>query len=221
LVKYVATRIGPGLPGQVPQTELIAHGLGGLIAAIDRFDPDRAATFEPFAITCIRAAIVDELGAVDWVPRSVRARAREFERANRKLESTLQRAPTDEELAAELALSLEDFHDVLEQISHSPLVALDQQWSAPAATVNPLSLLDTLRDRNPPDPRRARDREQLRNRIATAIAALPEREQVVVALHYSENLTLREIGEVLGVTESRVSQLHTKAALRLRSKIGP
>jgi RNA polymerase sigma factor for flagellar operon FliA len=219
LVKYVAARIGPGLPGQVAQTELIAHGLDGLVSAIDRFDPDRAAGFEPFAITSIRAAIVDQLREVDRVPRSVRARAREIERANRKLESALERAPTDEEMVAELGLSLEDFHDAIEQISHSPLVALDQQWSAPAAATGAVSVLDTARDRNGPDLRRPVGLNQFRNRIAAAIAALPEREQVVLALHYAENLTLREIGEVLGVTESRVSQLHTKAALRLRSKL--
>jgi RNA polymerase sigma factor for flagellar operon FliA len=220
LVKYVAGRMSSGLPAHVEEADLISYGLGGLITAISRFDLAREIKFETFAIPRIRGAIIDELRSLDWVPRSVRARAREFERVNMKLESKLQRAPTDEEMAGELELSMEDFQDALLQISSSTIVALDELWSVSDASGDQVSLLDTLPDRGAPDPQSVVDQGELRDRIADAIAALPEREKLVIALYYYENLTLREIGEVLGVTESRVSQLHTKAVLRLRSKLG-
>lgn len=219
LVKYVAGRMSSGLPAHVEEADLISYGLGGLISAIGRFDLSREIKFETFAIPRIRGAIIDELRSLDWVPRSIRARAREFERANMKLESKLQRAPTDEEMAGELELSLEDFHEALLQISNSTIVALDELWSLSDSSGDQVSLLDTLPDRGAPDPQSVVDQGELRDRIADAIAALPEREKLVIALYYYENLTLREIGEVLGVTESRVSQLHTKAVLRLRSKL--
>ena len=201
------------------QSDLISYGLGGLISAIERFDLSREIKFETYAITRIRGAIIDELRNLDWVPRSVRARARDIERANTKLEARLQRAPTDEEMAAELGSTIEEFQETLLQISNSTIVALDELWNVQDATGDQVSLLDTLPDRDAPDPQQLVDQSELRDRIADAIALLPEREKLVVALYYSENLTLREIGEVLGVTESRVSQLHTKAVLRLRSKL--
>jgi RNA polymerase sigma factor for flagellar operon FliA len=219
LVKYVAGRMGSGLPAHVEEADLISYGLGGLISAIERFDLDREIKFETYAITRIRGAIIDELRALDWVPRSVRARARQFERVNMKLEAKLQRAPTDEEMAGELEITVEEFQDALLQISSSTIVALDELWSVSDSSGDQVSLLDTLPDRAAPDPQAVVDQSELRDRIADAIAALPEREKLVIALYYYENLTLREIGEVLGVTESRVSQLHTKAVLRLRSKL--
>jgi RNA polymerase sigma factor for flagellar operon FliA len=219
LVKYVAGRMGSGLPAHVEEADLISYGLGGLISAIERFDMGREIKFETYAITRIRGAIIDELRNLDWVPRSVRARAREFERVNMKLEARLQRAPTDEEMAGELKISVEEFQDALLQISNSTIVALDELWSVSDSSGDQVSLLDTLADEGAPDPQAVVEGSLLRDRVADAIAALPEREKLVVALYYYENLTLREIGEVLGVTESRVSQLHTKAVLRLRSKL--
>ena len=221
LVKYVAGKMGSGLPGHVDDADLISYGLTGLISAIERFDLGREIKFETYAITRIRGAIIDELRSLDWVPRSVRAKARDIERANQKLEARLQRAPTDEEMAAELEITTDDFHEALLQISNSTLVALDELWATNDSGGDQVSLLDTLPDRGAPDPQTVVDQGELRERIAGAIAALPEREKLVVALYYYENLTLREIGEVLGVTESRVSQLHTKAVLRLRSKLAP
>jgi RNA polymerase sigma factor for flagellar operon FliA len=211
--------MGSGLPAHVEEADLISYGLGGLISAIERFDLTREIKFETYAITRIRGAIIDELRTLDWVPRSVRARAREFERVNMKLEAKLQRAPTDEEMSSELEISVGDFQDALVQISNSTIVALDELWNVSDSSGDQVSLLDTLPDRAAPDPQVLVDESELRDRIADAIAALPEREKLVVALYYYENLTLREIGEVLGVTESRVSQLHTKAVLRLRSKL--
>ena len=220
LVKYVAGRMSSGLPAHVDEADLISYGLGGLIFAIERFDLSREIKFETYAITRIRGAIIDELRSLDWVPRSVRARAREIEGVNMKLESRLQRAPTDEEMARELEIEVEEFHEALLQISNSTIVALDELWSVSDSSGDQVSLLDTIPDHGAPDPQAMVDQSELRDRIADAIAALPEREKLVIALYYYENLTLREIGEVLGVTESRVSQLHTKAVLRLRSKLG-
>ncbi|HKE81147.1 MAG TPA: RNA polymerase sigma factor WhiG [Solirubrobacteraceae bacterium] len=219
LVKYVAGRMASGLPAHVEEADLISYGLVGLINAIERFEPEREIKFETYAITRIKGAIIDELRSLDWVPRSVRARARAIEKANAKLEHQLQRAPTDEEMARELNYSLDEFHEALLQISNSTVAALDELWSVSDASGDQVSLLDTLTDENAPDPAAVMDQTDLKDRVADAISRLPEREKLVVALYYYENLTLREIGEVLGVTESRVSQLHTKAVLRLRSRL--
>jgi RNA polymerase sigma factor for flagellar operon FliA len=153
------------------------------------------------------------------VPRSVRARARQIERANVKLEGKLQRVPTEEELAEELEMTVEEFRAALLQIANSSISALDELWSPSDSSGDSMSLLDTLSDQNAPDPERIVEQNELRDRIAEALDRLPEREKLVIALYYYENLTLREIGEVLRVTESRVSQLHTKAVLGLRSHL--
>jgi RNA polymerase sigma factor for flagellar operon FliA len=219
LVKYVAGRMSSGLPAHVEEADLISYGLIGLINAIERFDLSREIKFETYAIPRIRGAIIDELRSLDWVPRSVRARAREIERANAKLEARLQRAPSDEEMAAELGISMEEFQESLIQISNSTIAALDELWSVSDASGDHVSLLDTLHDPDAPDPEKVMDATELKDRVADAIERLPEREKLVIALYYYENLALREIGEVLGVTESRISQLHTKAVLRLRSHL--
>jgi RNA polymerase sigma factor FliA len=220
LVKYVSGRMASGLPAHVDEADLISYGLVGLINAIERFEPEREIKFETYAITRIKGSIIDELRSLDWVPRSVRARAREIEKANAKLEHQLQRAPTDEEMAAALGWSVEEFQDALLQISNSTIAALDELWTVGDSSGDQVSLLDTLPDERAPDPAAVMDQTDLKDRVADAIARLPDREKLVIALYYYENLTLREIGEVLGVTESRVSQLHTKAVLRLRSRLG-
>ena len=219
LVKYVSGRMASGLPAHVEEADLISYGLVGLISAIERFQPEREIKFETYAITRIKGAIIDELRSLDWVPRSVRSRARDIEKANSKLEHALQRAPTDDEMATELDMSVEDFQEALLQISNSTVAALDELWTVSDASGDQVSLLDTLHDPGAPDPAQVMDATDLKDRMADAIARLPEREKLVVALYYYENLTLREIGEVLGVTESRVSQLHTKAVLRLKSRL--
>ncbi len=219
LVKYVSGRMASGLPAHVDEADLISYGLGGLINAIERFELEREIKFETYAITRIKGAIIDELRSLDWVPRSVRQRARQIERANAKLEHRLQRAPTDDEMAVELEMSVEDFQNALLQISNSTIAALDELWTVSDSSGDQVSLLDTLHDPDAPDPAAMLDQTDLKDRIADAIARLPEREKLVIALYYYENLTLREIGEVLGVTESRISQLHTKAVLRLRGRL--
>ncbi len=219
LVKYVAGRMSSGLPAHVEEAELISFGLDGLINAIERFDPDREIKFETYAITRIKGSIIDALRALDWVPRSVRAKAREIERVHSKLEHRLHRTPTDEEIAGELGITVEEFQETLMRISNSTVVALDELWSVSDSSGDQVSLLDTISDPQAADPEEMLDQSELKDRLAAAIAALPEREKLVIALYYYENLTLREIGEVLGVTESRISQLHTKAVLRLKSRL--
>jgi RNA polymerase sigma factor for flagellar operon FliA len=208
-----------GLPAHVEEADLISYGLGGLISAIERFELEREIKFETYAITRIKGAIIDELRALDWVPRSVRARAREIEKVHAKLEHRLHRTPTDEEMARELQIPVEEFQEILVKISNSTVVALDELWAVSDSSGDAVSLLDTLHDPDAPDPQQMLAASELKDRLADAIAALPEREKLVIALYYYENLTLREIGEVLGVTESRISQLHTKAVLRLKSRL--
>ncbi len=218
LVKYVAGRMSAALPSHVDEADLISYGLLGLINAVERFDLKRRIKFETYAVTRIKGAIIDELRSMDWVPRSVRARAREIERASVALEHKLHRAPTDEEMAAALDMSVKEFQDALTQIANSSLVALDEVWAGSSGNET-IALIDTISDTSGNDPESVMGETETRLTLADAIADLPEREKIVVSLYYYEGLTLREIGEVLGVTESRVSQLHTKAVLRLRGKL--
>ena len=220
LVKYVSGRMASGLPAHVDEADLISYGLSGLINAIDRFEPAREIKFETYAITRIKGAIIDELRSLDWVPRSVRARARQVEKAHASLEAKLQRSPTDEEMAEELTMTVDEFQDALLEIANSSVLALDDLWTFadPEGSGGQISVLDTITDPNAVDPETEAQASEVKDRLADAIESLPERERLVVALYYYENLTLREIGEVLGVTESRVSQLHTKAVLGLRSR---
>jgi len=222
LVKYVAGRMSAGLPSHVEESDLISYGLLGLIGAIERYDPAREIKFETFAVSRVKGAIIDELRSLDWVPRSVRARARDIEKAHTKLENRLQRAPTEEELAKELKMNEEDLRNALLEIANSSVLALDDLWTfADPEGGSQVSILDTIKDPQGVDPETEAASSELKDRLADAIESLPERERLVIALYYYENLTLREIGEVLGVTESRVSQLHTKAVLGLRSRFHP
>jgi RNA polymerase sigma factor for flagellar operon FliA len=156
---------------------------------------------------------------MDWVPRSVRARARDIERAIAALEAKLTRAPTDEEIADKLGITEEEFQQSLLEISRSSIAALDELWSSPGSGGDAVAMIDTIPDEQAPEPQQAMAHTELREALGDAISRLPEREKLVVTLYYYEELTLREIGEVLGVTESRVSQLHTKAILRLKARL--
>jgi RNA polymerase sigma factor for flagellar operon FliA len=217
LVKYVAGRLGSGLPAHVDDDDLTSYGLLGLIGAIERYDPGRDIKFETYAIARIRGSIIDELRAMDWVPRSVRARARDIERTIADLESKFGRAPTDEEIASKLGLSEDELNESLSDISRTSIAALDELWTVSSGG-DQIALIDTIEDTAGPNPQSALAETEMKEAIGEAIARLPEREKLVVTLYYYEELTLREIGEVLGVTESRVSQLHTKAVLGLRSR---
>lgn len=219
LVKYVASRVATGLPSSVEQADLVSYGMFGLIDALDKFEPGRGNKFETYAIPRIKGAIIDELRAMDWVPRSVRFKAREIEKAYADLEAMLKRAPTEAELAARLGMSVSELHDIVTQISFVSVLALDEVLSVGSDRGEQLSLLDTLADRGH-DPTAGVEGQETRGMLAAAINSLSEREKIVVTLYYFEGLTLAEIGEILGVTESRVCQIHTKAVNGLRLQLG-
>ncbi len=218
LVKYVAARVAIGLPQHVDTADLVSYGIIGLIDAIDRFDPVRQVKFETYAIPRIRGAIIDELRAIDWVPRSVRAKARALEQAYATLEATLLRTPTDVELAAQLDISEKELQDVLRQLSFVGVAALDEVFPARSTRGQSATLGDTIADATP-GPAALFDEKESKEILGQAIMHLADRERMVLSLYYYEGLTLAEIGEVLGVTESRVCQIHTKAVLQLRARL--
>ena len=218
LVKYVAGRVSVGLPQNIEQADLVSYGIFGLIDAIDKFDPERAIKFETYAIARIKGAIIDELRSIDWVPRSVRAKARAVEKAYAALEANLLRTPTDAEVAAEMGIGESDLHTIFNQISFVGLVALDEMLSG-GERGESTTLGDTIPDKGE-GPVAAFEVEEMKQILASAINRLGDREKVVLTLYYYEGLTLGEIGGILGVTESRVCQIHTKAVIQLRSKLG-
>jgi RNA polymerase sigma factor FliA len=214
LVKYVAGRVSVGLPSSVEQADLVSYGIFGLIDAIEKFDPTRQIKFETYAISRIKGAIIDELRSIDWVPRSVRAKARAVEGAYAKLEANLLRTPTDAEVAKELGVTSKELQATFKQISFVGLVALDDVLS----NNDGATLGDSLPDRGE-GPTQLFEVEEMKAILAKAIDRLGEREKIVLTLYYYEGLTLAEIGQVLGVTESRVCQIHTKAVLQLRARM--
>src|SRR4051794_14679169 len=219
LVKYVAGRVGVGLPPNIEQADLVSYGIFGLIDAIEKFDLERAIKFETYAISRIKGAIIDELRAIDWIPRSVRYKAREVEKAYAALEAKLHRTPSEAEVAEELGIGLDELHAIFSQVSFVNVVALDELLNVGGERGDKLSLVDTLEDTKAEDPVAAFESEETKYLLAKAINTLPEREKIVVTLYYYEGLTLAEIGQVLGVTESRICQMHTKAVLQLRGKL--
>lgn len=218
LVKYVAGRVSVGLPQNIEQADLVSYGIFGLIDAIDKFDLGRAIKFETYAIARIKGAIIDELRSIDWVPRSVRAKARSVEKAYAKLEASLLRTPTDTEVATEMGISEQELHAIFNQISFVGLIALDEMLSAGGERGESTTLGDTIPDKGE-GPVAAFEVEEMKQILASAINRLGDREKIVLTLYYYEGLTLAEIGEVLGVTESRVCQIHTKGILQLRSRL--
>jgi RNA polymerase sigma factor for flagellar operon FliA len=219
LVKFVAGRVGVGLPPNIEQADLVSYGIFGLIDAIQKFDLERAIKFETYAISRIKGAIIDELRSIDWIPRSVRSKARDVERAYATLEARLHRTPSEQEVADELGIGLSDLHSIFSQVSYVNVVALDELLSVGGERGDKVSLVDTLEDTRVEDPVRAFESQETKVLLAKAINMLPEREKIVVTLYYYEGLTLAEIGQVLGVTESRICQMHTKAVLQLRGKL--
>ncbi len=218
LVKYVASRVATGLPASVEQADLVSYGMFGLIDALTKFEPGRGNKFETYAIPRIKGAIIDELRAMDWVPRSVRFKAREIDKAHTDLEAMLKRQPSEKEMAERLGISLRELHDVVSQISFVSVLALDELVSVGADRGEQVSLIDTLADKGV-DPTSGVESQETRGLLAAAVNSLSEREKIVVTLYYFEGLTLAEIGEILGVTESRVCQIHTKAVGSLRGQL--
>ena len=220
LVKYVAGRMSNGLPSHIEESDLISYGLLGLIGALERFDPDREIKFETYAISRIKGSIIDELRSLDWVPRSVRSKAREIEKVcadPREPAAARADRPGDRRRAEHHGARVPAVADADRQHEHRRAGRALVHLAARTATRRRSS----TRSRIPRvrTPRGMLDLSEMKARLAAAIDALPKREKIVIALYYYENLTLREIGEVLGVTESRVSQLHTKAILRLKGRL--
>jgi RNA polymerase sigma factor FliA len=219
LVKYVAGRVAVGLPANIEQSDLISYGIFGLIDAIEKYELDRGIKFETYAISRIRGAIIDELRAIDWVPRSVRFKAREVEKAYQSLENKHKRPPSDAEIAEEMGISTDELNNIYTQLSSVSLVALDELMSVEGEKGDRMSLVDTLEDTKLAGPVETIEAEEMKHILSEAINRLPEREKIVITLYYYEGLTLAEIGQVLGVTESRICQMHTKAVLAMKVKI--
>lgn len=217
LVTSVAGRVGMRLPAMVEQADLVSYGMFGLIDAIEKYEPGRSVKFETYASSRIRGAILDELRAMDWIPRSVRTKARAVDRAYAELESELHRVPTEREVAGRMGMGLRDLRALFTQLSTVNVAALDELLGA--GDSDRLSLLDTLGDDSSPDPGDSFEAQETKFLLARAIDQLGEREKLVLVLYYYEGMTLAEIGRVLGVTESRISQMHTAAMLRLRARL--
>lgn len=217
LVKYVAARVANGLPATVDQGDLVSYGMFGLLDAIAKFEPARGFKFETYAIPRIRGAILDELRSMDWVPRSVRAKARRIETAMATFENEEGRSPSEEELAEQADLGLRELRDTLGQVARGGILGLDEMLSA-GGEGDGISVVDTVPD-DQLGPGAQFEASEIRQILANSILALPERERTVLALYYYETMTLAEIGEILGVSESRVCQIHGKAVLQLRSRM--
>lgn len=217
LVKFVAGRLAMNLPSSVEVGDLESFGFFGLLDALEKFDADRNTKFETYATTRIRGAIIDGLRSLDWVPRSTRSKARLVESQIYELTNDLGRTPTNEEVAQALGLSLDEYYGLLSELKGANLFSLDEAAASEQAGDN-LKILDLVVDQGLLPDQQILEKESVEE-LAAAIEALSEREQLVLALYYHEDLTLKEIGHVLQVSESRVSQIHTKAIMTLRSRL--
>lgn len=218
IVKYVAGRMAIGLPHYVEFNDLISAGLLGLIQAIDNFDPNRGIKFETYAIPRIRGSILDELRSQDWFPRSLRRKAKQLEETYSRLEVKFGRPATDAEVARDLEIDIGELDSLVGEVSVATIMSLDADTSGDESEQSS-SLSEFLADPRTEDVDQVLARQEMKNLIGMRMAELPEKEQLVLVLYYYEELTLKEIGEILDVTESRVCQIHTKAILRLKGKI--
>jgi len=218
MIKYVANRIALRLPPHIEVDDLVSVGAIGLMDAIEKYDPSRGAKFKTYAEFRVRGSILDELRSLDWVPRSVRQKASHLDAVANKLQSKLGRPPEDEEMAEEMKVTLDELFDTINETRNMPLLSLEDLGVANDSG-DKQSLLDTLAGKSGVDPQTQLRLNELKTLIASAIDTLPEKERLMVSLYYYEELTMKEIGEVLGITESRISQIHSKAVYRLRTKL--
>ncbi len=218
LVKYVAGKVATGMPESVEFDDLVSCGQFGLLDAINKFDPDKNVKFKTYAVTRIRGAIFDELREQDWVPRSVRQLSREIEDATAEVEGKLGRPASDNEIATELNMTEGEYQTALKKVSGTSILSLNDVWYTGDDTDH-MSIGDNIEAPSSLNPDVIVEHEVIKKVIKRAIKELPENEKKVIVLYYNEDMTFKEIGKVLGVSESRVSQLHTKANLRLRSKL--
>jgi RNA polymerase sigma factor for flagellar operon FliA len=219
LVKYVAGKVSMGMPQNIEFDDLVSYGVFGLIDAISKFDPARGIKFKTYAMTRIRGAIFDELRSIDWIPRSIRQKAKQVEQVISELENKLGRTVEDDEIAKEMGISNDELQSLLNKLSGTSMLSLNDIWYL-GDDSDELSILETLEAPQNMNPDVLIEKEEIRDHIIDAIKKLPDKEKKVIVLYYYEDLTLKEIGEVLEVTESRVSQLHTKAIMRLRGRLG-
>lgn len=218
LVKYVAGRVAIGLPPNVEFNDLVSYGILGLFDAIDKYDVSQGNKFETYAVSRIRGSIMDELRKLDWAPRLLRKKAREIEKKSRELEEKLGHAPADEDLARALHISVEELNSVYSELNSTTFLSLDEVWQNDDGN-KPISRLQTIEDSILTNQFSYVHQNEVKELLASSIDELPEKEKLVVVLYYYENLTLREIGEILNVSESRVCQIHTKVVLRLRAHL--
>ena len=217
LVKFIAQKIAVRLPANVELDDLLSAGVIGLMDAIDKYDPSRDNKFKTYAEFRIRGSILDELRSQDWIPRSMREKAKFVEKAINKVEQRNGRTASEEDIAQEVKMELGEFRDLLNQCKSISLISLDDTGSfATGERKSLLSVLEAGPENNPLDQLTQRE---LKDQLSKFIEELPEKQRLVLSLYYFEELNLKEIGQVLEVTESRVSQLHTQAVLRLRAKL--
>jgi len=218
LVKYVAGRIAIGLPPNIEFGDLVSYGILGLFDAIEKYDVSQGNKFETYAVSRIRGSIMDELRKLDWAPRLLRKKAREVEKKCKELEDRLGRMATDDELAKGLKISVGELNHLYGELNSTTFLSLDEVWENDNGN-KPISRLQTIEDSLVTNQFNFVHRAEVNEFLQKAIENLPEKEKLVVILYYYENLTLREIGQVLNVSESRVCQIHTKVVLRLRSAL--
>lgn len=219
LVKYISSRIALNLPKSIDSNDLVSAGIMGLIKAVETFEPERGFKFETYAGHKIRGAILDELRALDWVPRSVRQKSRDLQKVFAKLENELGRTPYDDEVCEAMGITLEEYEEILSEVTPTTILSLEEAMPDRGSESKEIRLIDTIEDPGSDNPLKEMGFAEVKNILKNTIADLPEKEKLVVALYHYEELTLKEIGVVLDITESRVSQIHTKAILKLRSKL--
>ncbi len=217
LIKFIAQKIAVRLPSNIELDDLISSGVIGLMDAIEKYDSTRDNKFKTYAEFRIRGAILDELRAQDWVPRSVRDKAKMLDRATLELESALGRSANEEEVASKLGFSMEEYYDLLNQVRPISVLSIDD--AATFSNVDKKSILNILEGCKLNNPLTQLNMKSVKDVVAKAIEDLPERQRLVLSLYYYEDLNLKEIGKILRVTESRVSQLHAQAISRLRAKL--
>lgn len=218
LVKSVAGRMALGFPKSVELDDLVSTGILGLMEALSNFDPERGVKFETYAVPRIRGAILDELRALDWVPRSTRAKSRLVERANTKLENRLGRTPTTSELARSMKVSTQEVYETIHDVSGAVMLSLDELVYKEDDN-RQVPRVETLEAEHKDNVLSNLELKELKAYLGTALHHISEQERLVLSLYYYEELTLKEIGEVMQISESRVSQIHTKAVMKLRNLI--
>jgi RNA polymerase sigma factor for flagellar operon FliA len=219
LIRYIVNRIAVRLPSHIDLDDLHNTGVIGLMDAIEKYDPDKNCKFKTYAEFRIKGAILDQLRSLDWVPRSVRQKGRRLERAYGEVEQRLGRSATEDEVADSLGLQLDKLQELVNQVRGISLVNLEEIRNGGQDGDRTGSYADVVEDVNAENPYSTLKLQEMKQIVADTIATLPEKERLVISLYYYEDLNMKEIGNILGITESRVCQIHTKSVLRLRSKL--